>query len=99
MGMGWSTPSARAETASKNYHIMLLVADIIWQILADGVLVRLKRLARKLTDIGFVRLMFAAFLYVPISRILTPSGRSASPLASDTRAVSSSSPYPFIASV
>ena len=63
------------ETASKNYHIMLLVADIIWQILADGVLARLKRLARKPTDIGFVRLMFAAFLYVPISPDPQPIGQ------------------------
>jgi len=46
---------------------MLLVADTIWQILDDGVLVRLKHFARKLTDISLVRLMFAALIYVPIS--------------------------------
>ncbi len=47
---------------------MLLVADIIWQILADGVLVRLKHLARKLTDTSMVRLLFGALMYIPISR-------------------------------
>lgn len=66
-GYGLEHAFCTPTTASKNYHIMLLVADIIWQILADGVLARLKRLARKLTDIGFVRLMFAALLYAPIS--------------------------------
>lgn len=66
-GYGLEHAFCTLPTASKNYHIMLLVADIIWQILADGVLARLKQLARKLTDISFVRLMFAALLYVPIS--------------------------------
>ena len=66
-GYGLEQAFCTPETASKNYHIMLLVADIIWQILSDGVLVRLKHLARKLTDIGFVRLMFASLLFVPIS--------------------------------
>ena len=66
-GYGLEHAFCTQTTASKNYHLMLMVADIIWQILADGVLVRLKHLARKLTDIGFVRLLFAALLYVPIS--------------------------------
>ena len=66
-GYGLEHAFCTPEKASKNYHIMLLVADIIWQILADGVLARLKHLARKLTDTGFVRLMFAALIYVPIS--------------------------------
>ncbi len=66
-GYGLEHAFCTLPTASKNYHIMLLVADTIWQILADGVLARLKHLARKLTDISFVRLMFAALLYAPIS--------------------------------
>ena len=53
-GYGLEHAFSTLSTASKNYHIMLMVADIIWQILADGVLVRLKHLARKLTDISFV---------------------------------------------
>jgi len=74
-GYGLEHAFCTRPTASKNYHIMLMVADIIWQILADGVLARLKRLARKLTDIGFVRLMFAALFYVPISAIPPPIGQ------------------------
>lgn len=74
-GYGLEHAFCTKQQASKNYHIMLLVADIIWQILADGVLARLKRLSRKPTDIGFVRLMFAAFLYVPISPDPQPIGQ------------------------
>lgn len=61
--------------ASKNYHLMLLVADILWQILAEGVLNRLKHLARKLTEVGFVRLLFASLLYVPITPHSSPIGQ------------------------
>ena len=46
---------------------MLLVADLLWQLLADGVLCRLKILARKLTDISLVRHLFAGLVYVPLS--------------------------------
>jgi hypothetical protein len=74
-GYGLEHAFCTLPTASKNYHIMLLVADIIWQILADGVLLRLKQLARKLTDTGFVRLIFAALLYVPISPNPPPIGQ------------------------
>jgi len=74
-GYGLEHAFCTKQQASKNYHIMLLVADIIWQILAGGVLARLKRLARKPTDIGFVRLMLAAFLYVPISQDPQPIGQ------------------------
>ncbi len=66
-GYGLEHAFCTSATASKNYHIMLLVADLIWQVLADGVLARLKHLTRKLTDMSLVRLMFAALLYVPIS--------------------------------
>jgi hypothetical protein len=66
-GYGLEHAFCTKKTASKNYHIMLLVADIIWQILADGVLVKLKQQARKLTDISFVRHLFAALIYTRIS--------------------------------
>jgi len=66
-GYGLEHAFCTSETASKNCHIMLLVADLIWQVLADGVLARLKHLTRKLTDMSLVRLLFAALLYVPIS--------------------------------
>jgi hypothetical protein len=72
-GYGLEHAFSTLSTASKNYHTMLMVADIIWQILADGVLARLKHLARKLTDTGFVRLMFAALLYAHICLYPRPS--------------------------
>ena len=68
-GYGLEHAFCTSTVASKNYHIMLLVADIIWQILADGVLARLKHLTRKLTDIALVRLMFGALVYTLISPI------------------------------
>ena len=66
-GYGLEHAFCTKKTASKNYHIMLLVADLIWQLLADGVLCRLKILARKLTDISLVRHLFAGLVYVPLS--------------------------------
>jgi len=74
-GYGLEHAFCTQTTASKNYHLMLMVADIIWQVLADGVLARLKHLARKLTEIGFVRLMFAALFYVPVSTKLPRIGQ------------------------
>ena len=66
-GYGLEHAFCTKTTASKNYHIMLLVADIIWQLLADGVLIRLKVLARKLTDISLVRHLFAGLIYLPLA--------------------------------
>jgi len=66
-GYGLEHAFCTKTTASKNYHVMLLVADLIWQLLADGVLCRLKILARKLTDISLVRHLFAGLVYVPLS--------------------------------
>ena len=66
-GYGLEHAFCTLPTASKNFHVMLLVADIIWQILEGGVLRRLKKLARKLTDVSLVRMMYAALIYVRIS--------------------------------
>ena len=66
-GYGLEHAFCTKNTASKNYHIMLLVADLIWQLLADGVLCRFKILVRKLTDISLVRHLFAGMVYVPLS--------------------------------
>lgn len=54
---------------------MLLVADTLWQTLAGGVLARLKLLARKLTDVAFVRMMFSSMLCLPPSDHPTPVGQ------------------------
>jgi hypothetical protein len=74
-GYGLEHAFCTKNNASKNYHIMLLVADTIWQLLADGVLCRLKVLARKLTDISLVRHLFAGLVYVPIAAKPVPIGQ------------------------
>jgi len=74
-GYGLEHAFCTLPTASKNLHVMLLVADMIWQILEGGVLRRLKKLARKLTDVSLVRTMLAALIYVPISRNPPPIGQ------------------------
>lgn len=66
-GYGLEHAFCTQQFASKNFHVMLLVADTLWQVLADGVLARLKHLARKLTDIAFVRMMFSSMLCLPPS--------------------------------
>jgi len=74
-GYGLEHAFCTKNTASKNYHVMLLVADIIWQLLADGVLIRLKVLARKLTDISLVRHLFAGLVYLPLASKPFPIGQ------------------------
>lgn len=74
-GYGLEHAFCTLPTASKNLHVMLLVADMIWQILEGGVLRRLKKLARKLTDVSLVRMMFAALIYVPMSCNPPPLGQ------------------------
>lgn len=66
-GYGLEHAFCTLPTASKNFHVMLLVADIIWQILEGGVLSRLKKHARKLTDVSLVRTMCATLIYIRIS--------------------------------
>jgi len=52
-------------TASKNYYYALLIADVLWQLLADGVLRRLLRhVFRKLTDIAMVGYLRTSLLTV-----------------------------------
>ena len=65
-GYGLEHAFCTRTNASKNYHIMLLVADIIWQILAQGVLGRIRHLTRKLTEVALVHLMLANVLYLDL---------------------------------
>jgi hypothetical protein len=50
--------------ASQNYHLMMQVAFILWQLLAKGVLHRLTRACRKLTDVKLVELLRLSLLSV-----------------------------------
>jgi len=53
--------------ASQNYHLMMQVAFILWQLLAKGVLHRLTRACRKVTDVKLVELLWTSLLSVPIT--------------------------------
>jgi len=60
------------ETASQNYHLIMQAAAIVWQLLAKGLLHRLTRLCRKVTDIKLVALLHASLLFVPLPRLPSP---------------------------
>jgi hypothetical protein len=53
--------------ASQNYHLMMQVAFILWQLLAKGVLQRLTRACRKVTDVKLVELLRTSLLSVLVS--------------------------------
>ena len=50
--------------ASQNFHLMLQVAFILWQLLAKGVLHRLTQTCRKVTDVKLVELLHTSLLSV-----------------------------------
>jgi len=53
--------------ASQNYHLMMQVAFILWQLLAKGVLQRLTRACRKVTDVKLVELLRTSLQSILIS--------------------------------
>jgi hypothetical protein len=53
--------------AAQNYHHMMQVAFILWQLLADGLLHRLTRDCRKVTDLTLVDLLHTSLLTVRIT--------------------------------
>jgi len=53
--------------ASQNYHLIMQVAFILWQLLAKGVLHRLTQACRKLTDVKLVELLRTSLLSVPVT--------------------------------
>jgi hypothetical protein len=53
--------------ASQNYHLMMQVAFILWQLLAKGVFHRLTRTCRKVTDLKLVELLRTSLLSVSIT--------------------------------
>ena len=53
--------------ASQNYHLMMQVAFILWQLLAKGVLHRLTRACRKVTDVKLVALLRTSLLSVLVT--------------------------------
>ena len=53
--------------ASQNYHLMMQVAFILWQLLAKGVLQRLTQACRKVTDVKLVELLRTSLLSVLVN--------------------------------
>jgi hypothetical protein len=53
--------------ASQNYHLMMQVAFILWQLLAKGLLQRLSQACRKVTDLKLVELLRTSLLTVLIA--------------------------------
>jgi hypothetical protein len=53
--------------ASQNYHLMMQVAFILWQLLAKGLLHRLTRACRKVTDVKLVELLRLSLLSVLVT--------------------------------
>ena len=53
--------------ASQNYHLIMQVAFILWQLLAKGVLHRLTQACRKVSDVKLVELLRLSLLSVLVS--------------------------------
>jgi len=53
--------------ASQNYHLMMQVAFILWQLLAKGVLHRLTRACRKVSDVKLIELLRTSLLSVLVT--------------------------------
>jgi len=65
-GFGLEHTFCANTVASQNYHLMMQVAFILWQLLAKGVLHRLTQACRKVTDIKLVELLRTSLLSVLI---------------------------------
>ena len=63
------------KVSTQNYHLMMQVAFILWQLLAKGVLRRLTQACRKVTDVKLVELLRTSLLYVPVTDDAQPFGQ------------------------
>ena len=74
-GFGLEHAFCANATASRNLHLVMQIAHILWQLLADGVLRRMARLTRKPTDLAFASLLRASFLHEAIPPDLPQRGQ------------------------
>jgi hypothetical protein len=65
-GFGLEHTFCAKRESSQNYHLMLQVAFILWQLLAKGVLHRLTQACRKVTDVKLVELLRISLMTVLI---------------------------------
>ena len=74
-GFGLEHAFCANTVASQNYHILMQVAYIIWQLLANGLLRRLMRACRKVTVLKMVDLLRVSLHSVRINPLIPSFGQ------------------------
>jgi len=74
-GFGLEHAFCANATASHNYHLIMQVAYILWQLLAYGLLHRLMRACRKVTVLKMVELLRTSLLSVRINLLIPAFGQ------------------------
>jgi len=74
-GFGLEHAFCANTTASQNYHLIMQVAYVLWQLLAHGLLRRLMRACRKVTVVKMVELLRASLLSVRINPLIPSFGQ------------------------
>jgi len=74
-GFGLEHAFCANPTASQNYHLAMQGAHILEQLLVNGLLRRLTRACRKVTDSKLIELLRSSLLYVPIDPTLPACGQ------------------------
>ncbi|MDD5676709.1 MAG: hypothetical protein PHW60_01800 [Kiritimatiellae bacterium] len=74
-GFGLEHAFCANPTASQNYHLIMQVAYILWQLLAHGLLQRLMRMCRKVTVLKMAELLRASLLSVRIHTLSPAFGQ------------------------
>ena len=74
-GFGLEHAFCANATASQNYHIIMQVAYILWQLLAKGLLQRLMRTCRKVTVLKMVELLRVSLLSIRINPLIPAFGQ------------------------
>lgn len=71
-GFGLEHSFCANETASQNYHLIMQMAFIIWQLLSRGVLQRLTQQCRKVSNVKLVELLRTSLMHVTLSSSQDP---------------------------
>jgi len=74
-GFGLEHAFCANATASQNYHLVMQVAHILEQLFVNGLLRRLTRACRKVTDKKLIELLRASLLFVRIDPMLPAFGQ------------------------
>lgn len=74
-GFGLEHAFCANTVASQNYHLIMQVAHTIEQLLVNGLLRRLTRACRKVTDTKLIKMLWSSLLYVRIDPALPALGQ------------------------